>query len=526
MTTAANCCRNLPHDSFPVIRDVMPTLLNVLSSNDQNVVEQGCLCVSRVVESFKYKPENLEDLIQPDMLKAVLRLLLPGTTNLIGPHIHTQFLRVLSITAKSGPRLSTELLKMNVVDTLYQILTGVSPPSEEGSSIKVDSVHIMQALVHRPREQVFETLNVICELLPGIPSLSTGVSDGHLSASIEGDIYPTTKTPKAKSAAEQRLQLLKECKPELKRFAMILLPTLTDTYSSTVNLGVRQKVLIAQLKMLQHLDAQIIEDSLRTVPYASFLAAILSQKDHFSLVALALQCSELLFQRLENIYKYQFHREGVITEIEKLAEMPSLSDTHGKKDSGPSVQRDQPQSDDRMDDSSDDGSGKGRESSEVHGGNESNDDEDDHDEDEGEEDLDEDHDDFEEDNELTGSESSSSVAGDPLLRPLDSVLQDMVTKSAREFLRIYEENKGKGTYDKAVGVLESLQSLVKKIQDCHDTQKDVDTSLFETLASYFYGDALESITSSELLNSGIISTLLDVIGDAKGRNFFIAEFFI
>jgi hypothetical protein len=31
----------------------MPTLLNVLSSNDPKVVEQGCLCVSRIVESFK-----------------------------------------------------------------------------------------------------------------------------------------------------------------------------------------------------------------------------------------------------------------------------------------------------------------------------------------------------------------------------------------------------------------------------------------------------------------------------------------
>lgn len=105
----------------------MPTLLNVLSSNDPKVVEQGCLCVSRIVESFKHRHTNLEELIEPAMLKAILRLLLPGTTNLIGPHVHTQFLRVLAITAKASPRLSNELLTMDVVDTLYQILTGVSP---------------------------------------------------------------------------------------------------------------------------------------------------------------------------------------------------------------------------------------------------------------------------------------------------------------------------------------------------------------------------------------------------------------
>ena len=132
VTTAANCCRNIPDDSFPVVRDVMPILLNVLGSSDQRVVEQASLCVSRVVESFKYQQDKLEELVSPDLLRAILRLLLPGTTNLIGPHIHTQFLRVLAITSRASPKLATELLKMDVIDTLYQILTGVSPSRRHG----------------------------------------------------------------------------------------------------------------------------------------------------------------------------------------------------------------------------------------------------------------------------------------------------------------------------------------------------------------------------------------------------------
>ena len=104
VTTAAKCCRNIPEDSFPVIRDVMPILLNVLSSSDQKVVEQGAICVSGIVESFRHQPSKLEELVSPDLLRAILRLLLPGTTNLIGEHIHTQFLRVIAITAKASPR--------------------------------------------------------------------------------------------------------------------------------------------------------------------------------------------------------------------------------------------------------------------------------------------------------------------------------------------------------------------------------------------------------------------------------------
>jgi len=63
VTTAANCCRNIPHDSFPVIRDVMPILQNVLASHDQKVVEQGCLCVTRIIDSFKYSSDKLEQLM-------------------------------------------------------------------------------------------------------------------------------------------------------------------------------------------------------------------------------------------------------------------------------------------------------------------------------------------------------------------------------------------------------------------------------------------------------------------------------
>lgn len=260
----------------------MPILLNVLASSDQKVVEQGSLCVSRIVESFKYQQDKLEELVSPDLLRAIRSLLLPGTTNLIGSSIHTQFLRVLAITARASPSLSAELFKMSIVDTLFQILTGVSPPNGvEDVASKIDSVVIMQALIHRPREHIFETLNVICELLPGVDTDSLSFPDDMFEAGSAGDdliSVPMSRSQKSPNA--KRIELLKGCQDEVKRFAIILLPTLTDAYSSTVNLNVRQKVLTAQLKMLSNLSVSILEDALRTVPYASYLASILSQQDH------------------------------------------------------------------------------------------------------------------------------------------------------------------------------------------------------------------------------------------------------
>ena len=318
VTTAANCCRNIPLDSFSVVRDAMHILLNVLNSSDQRVVEQASLCVSRIVESFKHHPSKLEELVGVDLLKVILRLLLPGSSNhLIGPNLHTQFLRVLSITANNSPRLAAELFKMNVVETLYQILTGVSPPSgTEDIAAKLDSVLIMQALIHRPREQIIETLNVVCNLLPVevdvIPASLIPVG----SMTLPTEATPATR--KKPTSNEKRLELLSGCKHEVRRFTLVLFPTLMDAYSSTVNLEVRLRVLAAQIKMLSNFDRDIILEALKAVPYASFLASILSQQDHPSLVISALQATELLMTRLGDVYRYQLYREGVINEIEKI----------------------------------------------------------------------------------------------------------------------------------------------------------------------------------------------------------------
>ncbi|KAJ5845455.1 hypothetical protein N7534_009124 [Penicillium rubens] len=495
VSTAANCCRNLPHDSFPVVRDVMPTLLNVLSSNDPKVVEQGCLCVSRIVESFKHRPENLEELIEPEMLKAVLRLLLPGTTNLIGPHIHTQFLRVLAIVSKTSPRLSNELLKMDVVDTLYQILTGVSPPRDvDSTAVKMDSVLVMQALIHRPREQVFETLNVICELLPGVPSRDASKTDNLLSSYFDSHMSIGLRSPKTKEAVEERRSLLADCKTELKRFAMILFPTLTDAYSSTVNLHVRQKVLIAQLKMLHILEPSLIEDALRTVPYASFLAAILSQKDHPSLVSLALRCAELLFQRLEHVYQHQFHREGVISAIIKLSEGSLSGDQENMDSSDPT----------HISTTTDPSRGTNVGETGAGGDDEDEDDEaDDYDDEDGEED---DHDD------MSDSEDDF-MAGPRSLQKMDNALNDVVIRDAQAFLEVYEASHGETVRAEALRILTALKSLASEMKSRYSRGGEGGFPLFKQLASYFDGDALESITSSELLNSGIIEVLLCVLGN-------------
>ncbi|KAK0641274.1 hypothetical protein B0T16DRAFT_335867 [Cercophora newfieldiana] len=547
VTTAANCCRNIPEDSFPVIRDVMPTLLNVLGSNDQRVVEQASLCVSRIVESFKYHSQKLEELVSVDLLKAVLRLLLPGTTNLISPHIHTQFLRVLAFTARASPRLSAELFKMNVVETLYQILTGVSPPSgTDDIASRLDSVLIMQALIHRPREQIIETLNVICELLPSLPRSADPAAGDFVDMSSPAEpITPSSLGSRKKTSNEKRLELLEGCKEEVRRFALILFPTLTDAFSSTVNLTVRQKVLTAQLKMLSNLDEDILVEALKAVPYASFLASILSQQDHPSLVMFALQATELLMSRLDSIYRYQLYREGVIAEITKLATdepepepeadtkvptaeapvpSPAQAENSGsganKSPSGelvepPSEQNDSEGGDDEGEENEDDAEeGRSHHSSE--------DDEDDEDDEDNENENEHDH----HADDMSGSPVSSegstmSIDGPP--RTLGSEFPSMksrIAEVARKFLEVHEtEKQGKAMKKKALKILANLEALAGDIEAFYlrptsgIVKVETGPGLFAKLASYFDSDVLESVTSAELLQSGIVRVLEEVFSN-------------
>ena len=530
VTTAANCCKNIPHDSFSVIKEVMPILLNVLSSSDQKVVEQGSICVSRVVESFKYQQDKLEELVSIDLLKAIRRLLQPGTTNLIGPSIHTQFLRVLSITARASPRLSAELLKMDVVDTLYQILTGISPPSGlEDVASQIDSVFIMQALIHRPREQISETLNVICELLPEVQTDGLSFQDDSKDAGLTADgTLSHVDLASRSSHNSKRVELLKGCKEELKRFAIVLFPTLTDAYSSTVNLVVRQKVLLAQLKMVSNLDVSILEDALRTVPYASYLASILSQEDHPSLVTSALKASDLLLNRLSSIYGYQFYREGVMAEVSKLSSKPITKIEHKSKvnradlDTEP-TDPEPPTSKAPVEQLND------KAAADARSEDDSDHDEDDEDDDANDDEDDDDSREIREDISPSPSDSSSSREN----YPMNAVASDcdLNVLRAKNFLEVHETTKGNTMRNRASAILEELTNLAVDIEKCYSVDETRDgAQLFTKLSKHFQGDALETITSSELLHSEIVRVLLDVFSSstddvmAKARTTFLEVF--
>lgn len=277
------------------------------------------------------------------------------------------------------------------------------------------------------------------------------------------------RTDEKETPDDLRRRLLRENKPALKRFAGILLPTLTDAYTSTVNLNVRQKVLSAQLKMISNMDSDILESALSGIQFASHLATILSQQDHPTLVFSAIDAAELLMRRLPEVYRYHFYREGAIFEIEKLSlktpdPLPALLD------------------EDLSDDSE----------NEEHMGSSSP---------------------------VSSRSSASSRHEVPNLADPILALDCTLALRAKRFIEIHEKDETAVMKGKATDIMDSLRGLAEGLRKDRNPAKP-----FEKLAAFFNADPLMSISSFELLNSGIVEALLSIL-QGLFRTFFFLPLF-
>ncbi|KIR29913.1 E3 ubiquitin-protein ligase TRIP12 [Cryptococcus deuterogattii 99/473] len=175
VTAAANCCRNISSEHFPKIKEVFPTLRDTLSSGDPRLVEQATLAIVRTTESYRHNADHLEGLLDVPTVTAINALLLPsGGSPLITPSTYTHLLKALTTSARGSAKVSIALLEAGMVNSIYQILTGVLPSSIEegeyddssnaqGLAGSITDMAVLQNLSHRPKEQVEEAF--LCAII-------------------------------------------------------------------------------------------------------------------------------------------------------------------------------------------------------------------------------------------------------------------------------------------------------------------------------------------------------------------------
>lgn len=355
-----------------MIRDVFPILRDVLTQTDQRLVEQATLAVLRTLESYRHNAEHLEGLLDHPTVVAINALLMPaGGAPIISNSTYTHLLKALTSAARASAKVTVAFLEAGMTDTVHYILTGVLPatdeqdeqgagPNGQGLGGGVADMAVMQNLAHRPKDQIEEALGLVCELLPPLPR--DGVFDHRayseksltkiqrradgpqpsrqLSSRGEGGLesppdaaatpssavpmlgaYPSSKSRRDVDALnEQRLALLKSQPQLVSKFMRSLMPVLVDVYAASVSLRVRTKALTGLTKATGFAEPADLKQTLTNVPMSSFLGSIISSKDNPTFVLHALQLVELLVSKLPEVYLTSFHREGVVFEIENLAE--------------------------------------------------------------------------------------------------------------------------------------------------------------------------------------------------------------
>ncbi|BFZ56712.1 Ubiquitin fusion degradation protein 4 [Savitreella phatthalungensis] len=291
VNTAANCASSIPVDAFPSIRDAVPMLCTIVNGSDSKVVEAACLCLTRIIAAFRNMPERLEELFDQSLLANVVSLLSPlAQSGIIGDGTRTRLLHALGLSAAVSIRLALDMLCIDIVGVLYQLLTGLDKPAD-ATSRKANGIVVLQSMVRMPREQVIEVLNLVSALLP------TSTDEG--------------------SVDDRAVKFERDAKLAYHDFAWVMLPTLMDIHSSTVDASIRRSSLLSIIRLLTHLSAAFLVELVDDLPLASFVAGVLSAHDK-SLATDGVRLARLLQMKARHIYTQRLVTEGCVARIESF----------------------------------------------------------------------------------------------------------------------------------------------------------------------------------------------------------------
>ncbi|KAG8745001.1 Ubiquitin fusion degradation protein 4 [Ceratobasidium sp. 414] len=431
---------------------------------------------------------------------------------------------------------------------------------------------VMQNLAHRPKDQVEEALSLVSELMPPLPrdgvfdhraysekalarlvrakikalknarnkspSASAGPSNSADSSMLVdvGAEDPNAVTPVADpgsatparpgspvarpgspsrpsspvrpgspaapaTLAPTRTELLRS-KPELiGRYMRLMVPVLVDVYAASVATQTRNKSLAGILKAVSFAEGEELNSVLKSVPVATFVGSILSSRDYPALTICALQLVELLLTKAPGVYRPALRREGVLHEIEVLTERPLTSknkdskaeegSSRGKAEEVRIKQEEGVQAREKPEDTAKAGTGSSPTPDHMSERDESPQ--------------------ADREREEREREKERPVIPIPVKRSSNTVLdpQDAITLRAKvvrfKYMSGGEDSGGDPVLERLRGLLATLRDAAAGEAELKDAVKGI--------ASLFTGGAGASVSSYELLKSGLVDGLLQFTTD-------------
>ncbi|ORX62548.1 hypothetical protein DM01DRAFT_1403027 [Hesseltinella vesiculosa] len=312
---AANCLRNIDKSSFSQVQEILPILMNTIAYPDRMVVELSCLCWLRIVESYRSQPDLIEQVVSLDILKVILGLIpVPGNSNAARPNTFMDLLRILRSIVKCSPKLCCELLKLGLIDILYKVITDATSIADDPQLL---TSHV--SLDPKWRDSIYTILKIIIDCLPPLPKGKCGQFS---SKRFKQDARTKPIPPTVDTDADLRTCIFSKQQDLLHHVNCMLFPLLLETHNSIVNVRVRQLITHTLVKLVHFSDETELRTVLKDIAFSGFLASILTQQEHPTLVTDSLHMTEILIAKLTDIYLADFQHEGVIHEVELIAHTP------------------------------------------------------------------------------------------------------------------------------------------------------------------------------------------------------------
>ncbi|KAL6619092.1 hypothetical protein ACP70R_034231 [Stipagrostis hirtigluma subsp. patula] len=298
VSAVANACKKVPTDCSQYVMDSIQMLSNLLQSEDKIVVEKVASCLISIVDSFGSSVLLLDQLCHQGMVEKVLSLINTGGLAALSPSTCSNLIGILAKLAGSSLVAVKFLFELNVGSTIKGIL------------VASDLSHGMPYLpLEKHNNQVNEALRLANQL---IPSAARDVEDTQMVLAKEKIIMD-----------EPRF---------LCQFSRDILPVLIKAVNSGANSYICYGCASIVSNICYFSKPEMLQELLKETNIASFLAGLLSRKDHHVLIS-SLKIIEILMQKLPDAYLGSFIKEGVVYAVEALLTQDDCStSTHQLSD--------------------------------------------------------------------------------------------------------------------------------------------------------------------------------------------------
>mmetsp|Transcript_50841 Transcript_50841/g.94724 ORF Transcript_50841/g.94724 Transcript_50841/m.94724 type:complete len:1715 (-) Transcript_50841:1206-6350(-) len=325
LATAANMCRQLPADAEEMVVDCVPILTNLLTYQDTKLVEQACVCLSRISESFASSPARITMLCSHGLMEQVARLVAEEGVGPVTGATWAGLVGLLATCAAGSADVSRSLLRLRVTLTMRNVLVGsglLSPAPASPASPLLSSSH-----------NLLPILNLLHHLLPPVPEKeAASKAAGEAGTST---VRASTRRSSSRGREEQGADDMKVESPPgrepgwwvveeptlLVAYGEDVLALLLQVYAVSTSGAVRHKCLSTIHRFLHYSPPAQLEALLGNMAISSFLAGLISGKDSTAAL-MGVTLAELLMTKLPAVFARFFLKEGVVHAMDQLAATP------------------------------------------------------------------------------------------------------------------------------------------------------------------------------------------------------------